>query len=89
MASPKAKAGWGARGTALVRMVFAADGHVRHTEPLRPVDSDLPQWLPSLERFCPHAPLQRPALLTTRGINAGGYGQNRNRVRTEVWLRLP
>ena len=88
MASPEAKPGWGAEGTALVRMVFGADGQIRRTEPLRPADPGLPQWLPSLERFCPHAPVGRPALLFTRGVNAGGYGQNRNSVCTEVWLRL-
>lgn len=89
MVSPEAKTGWGADGTTLARLLLAGDGHIRRAELLRPVESDLPQWLPSLERFCPHAPAERPALLYTRGRNAGGYEQNRNRVRTEVWLRLP
>ena len=36
-----------------------------------------------------HASIQRPALTYTRGINAGGYSQNRNRLETEVRLQLP
>ena len=49
----------------------------------------MPHWTPSLERWCWHAPVDRPALLYTRGLNAGGYSSNVNSVKTEVWIEQP
>jgi hypothetical protein len=89
MVAPKTERGWGAKGTELVRVLVSPDGSIRRSELVCPTDPDMPQWLPSIERFCWHAPIDRPALLYTRGINAGGYSRNRNRVETEVWLQLP
>lgn len=88
MVSPKNEMAWGAPGTTLVRLVFDAHARVSHKELVSRPEPHIPQWLPSLERWCPHAPVASPALLYTRGINAGGGKQNVNDVRTEVWLRV-
>jgi hypothetical protein len=89
MTSPRANRGWGAIGTTLVRLIVDMDARVIHQQVVNPPQPDRAQWLPSLQRWCPHAPPDKPALLYTRGINAGGYSQNRNRVETEVWLQIP
>lgn len=85
MVSPAAEVGWGGKGTGLVRLEVDAEGRVIQQAPVRGPEPDLPHWLPSLERWCWHAPIDRPALLYTRGLNAGGYANNVNSVRTEVW----
>jgi hypothetical protein len=89
MVAPDNERGWGTRGTELVRLLIGPDCSVRGTETVRRPDANMPHWLPSLERWCWHAPIDRPALLYTRGINAGGYQHNRNDVNTEVWLQIP
>lgn len=89
MVSPEAEVGWGAKGTALVRLEFDAAGRVIRQSLVRPPERDLPHWMPSLERWCWHAPVDRPALLYTRGLNAGGYSNNINSVKTEVWVDQP
>lgn len=89
MVAPKAEQGWGDKGTELVRVLVSPDGSIRRSELVCAPDPDMPHWLPSIERFCWHAPIDRPALLYTRGINAGGYSRNRNRVETEAWLQVP
>jgi len=89
MVAPEAERGWGAKGTELVRVLVGPDGSIRRSELVCAPDLNVPHWLPSLERFCWHAPVDRPAVLYTRGINAGGYSHNRNRVKTEVRLQLP
>lgn len=86
MASPEAEVGWGGKGTSLIRLEFNAEGRVIHQSLVRTPEPDLPHWMPSLERWCWHAPVDRPALLYTRGLNAGGYSNNVNRLRTEVWI---
>ncbi|HUT34519.1 MAG TPA: BNR-4 repeat-containing protein, partial [Planctomycetota bacterium] len=88
MAAPEGERAWGAKGTRLVRVLVGPAGAIRRTELMCPQEeSDVPCWLPSLERWCWHAPVERPALLYTRGINAGGYQHNRNSVNTEVWAQ--
>jgi hypothetical protein len=89
MVAPQSETGWGSNGTELIRLLVKTDGSILSAELVRPIDPSLPHWLPSLERWCPHAPLDRPALLYTRGINAGGYRHNVNQVKTEVWLQIP
>lgn len=88
MAAPRPERAWGANGTELVRLLIRPDGSICGSEPLRSHDPEMPHWLPSIERWCWHAPIDKPALMYTRGINAGGYQHNRNRVNTEVWLQL-
>jgi len=89
MVSPAAETGWGANRTALVRLECDGAGRVIRQSLVRAPESDVPHWMPSLERWCSHAPLDRPALLYTRGLNAGGYSNNVNRVKTEVWVEQP
>lgn len=89
MAAPAAEQGWGAKGTELVRLLADPDGSIRAAELVCPPDADMPHWLPSIERWCWQTPITRPALLYTRGVNAGGYSRNRNQVNTEVVLQLP
>ncbi|MCX7825655.1 MAG: BNR repeat-containing protein [Verrucomicrobiae bacterium] len=89
MISPAGKTGWGENGTTLVRLLFNAEGRKISLALVRKPESDLAIWLPSLERWCPHAPVERPALLYTRGRNAGGYSKNVNDEKTEVWLEYP
>jgi hypothetical protein len=86
MVSPETGVGWGDQGTTLIRLVVDLAGQVLHKNMVRAPEVGMPHWLPSLERWCPHAPIDRPALLFTRGRNAGGYGNNVNSVKTEVWL---
>lgn len=88
MASPDAAPAWGAPGTTLVRLVFDADARLASKELVSPPDPAMPQWLPSLERWSPHAPFVRPALLYTRGLNAGGGKQNVNEMKTEVGVEV-
>ena len=89
MAAPQGEKGWGTRGTELVRVLVGPDGSLGRSELVHPPDPAMPHWLPSIERFCRHAPVDRPALLFTRGLNAGGYQHNRNQLNTEVRLQLP
>jgi hypothetical protein len=86
MVSPANEVGWGGKGTSLVRLELDAEGRVTRPSLVRAPEADLAHWLPSLERWCWHAPVDRPALLYTRGLNAGGYSNNVNSIRTEVWL---
>jgi len=89
MISPVAQTGWGENDTMLIRLLFNAEGReIRHSFVRKP-ETDTPSWMPSLERWCPQAPFDRPALLYTRGRNAGGYSHNINNRKTEVWLEYP
>jgi hypothetical protein len=87
--SPVTQTGWGENGTTLVRLQFDAAGRETRHALVRPPETEIPSWLPSLEHWCPHAPLDHPALLYTRGRNAGGYSNNSNSIKTEVWLENP
>jgi len=87
MVSPEAELAWGAGGTTLVRLVFDGEGRELRKELVAQPEPGMPQGLPSIERWCPHAPVGRPALLYTRGVNAGGGKQNVNDVKTEVRLQ--
>ena len=89
MVSPEAETGWGANGTTLVRLECDAQGRVIRQSLVRAPEPGMPHWMPSLERWCWHAPVDRPALLYTRGLNAGGYSNNVNSVKTEVWVEQP
>lgn len=89
MVAPEDQQAWGAKGIELFRLLVGADGSITRSELVCPIDPDMPHWLPSIERWCWHAPVDRPMLLYTRGINAGGYQHNRNRVKTEIRLQIP
>jgi hypothetical protein len=89
MVSPAAEVGWGAPGTCLVRLECDPQGRMIRQALVRPSERETPDWMPSLERWCWRAPVERPALLYIRGLNAGGYSNNVNSVKTEVWADLP
>lgn len=86
MVSRAGEIAWGSPSTTLARLRFDPAGKALATNVVCPPDSSIPCWLPSLERWSPRAPGARPALLYTRGVNAGGGRQNVNSVTTEVWL---
>lgn len=89
MVAPAEQRGWGAVGTDLVRLLVDQDSSIRKVERVCTAASDQPRWLPAIERWCWHAPFEAPALLFTRGVNAGGYARNVNQVPTEIWLQIP
>jgi hypothetical protein len=90
MVLPDGRKGWGDPGTELVRVLIGPDGRTRPTELVRPPDPAMAHWLPSIERWCWHAPAPQPALLFTSGTNASmNASTNRNSLNTEVWLQVP
>ena len=90
MAQPKGEQLWGEPGTRLVRLVLDSQGQCVSSHLVEEGHApDQAQWLPSLEQWDPHAPLDRPALTFTVGRNAGGFSQNFNDERTEVWFVPP
>lgn len=84
MVEPTDHCVWGPNGTTLARLQIDQSGVDGHS--LCVMDPESAQWLPALE----HPPLggldQTPALLYTRGQNAGGFGDNQNELSTEVHL---
>jgi len=48
----------------------------------------VPDWLPNIERRAAGGAAARPALLFTRGLNAGGFAKNKNEIKTQVWLQV-
>ena len=88
--APEGTHEFGAPGTKLVRLLAHPDGRVEHAESaVAPSTDGVPDWLPSLQRWSWQAPCERPALLYTRGHNAGGYDHNVNDLVTEVRLQIP
>ncbi|HUT37607.1 MAG TPA: BNR-4 repeat-containing protein [Planctomycetota bacterium] len=86
---PASARGWGAPGTALVRVLVGPGEGAKQARLVREPEPGLAHWLPSLEHWSWNAPSPRPALVYTRGINAGGYANNVNPIETEVWLEMP
>ncbi|MBN2295292.1 MAG: BNR-4 repeat-containing protein [Pirellulales bacterium] len=89
MVAPKRSPGWGPKETELVRLQISTDGRIGPARQVCEPDPTAANWLPSIERWSWNAPIGSPALIFTRGINAGGYSANRNSVNTEVRLQLP
>ena len=89
MVAPEKSLGWGPNETELVRMHISPDGRICGVWRVCELDANIPHWLPSIERWTWNAPIERPALIYTRGLNAGGYAANRNSVNTEIRLQLP
>lgn len=89
MIAPGSDCVWGPAGTHLAQVSLAVDGTGLAVERLTVPDPGCAQWLPALEH--PGlAPQERPpALLYTKGLNAGGFDNNRNELATEVFLCLP
>ena len=89
MVAPADVPGWGPNGTTLLRVVCTLGGSVLESEMAAPPDPGVASWLPSIEQWTWVSPLDEPAWMHTRGVNAGGFADNVNAVQTEVWLRLP
>ncbi len=90
MAQPKGAQMWGEPGTRLVRLVVDSSGlHVTSSLIDEGHDPLHAQWLPSLEHPSGQDPFERPALLFTAGSNAGGFSNNVNELKTDVWFVWP
>ncbi len=77
---------WGAPGTSIVLVETGKSGTVENAMQVTPVDPDCAHWLPAQPHPAAPAPEHMPPLLYTRGVNAGGFDNNRNAVQTEVLL---
>lgn len=86
MVEPTEDVVWGANGTSLVRVKMPISGGDRTVEQLTTPDQSCATWLPALERANRTHLLHEPAFLYTRGVNAGGFGNNQNELKTEVFL---
>jgi hypothetical protein len=82
----KSSGAWGAIDTELVRILTHTDGRVQDAKLVCEIDSNMPHWLPSIERWSYHWRLNQSALMYTNGINSG---KNKNDITTEVWLDMP
>ena len=78
---------WGPPGTYIVLVEVTSDGHMSARYVTTP-DAACAQWLPAFEHVSETSPNHAPPLLYTKGINGGGFGNNKNRVETEVYLCL-
>jgi hypothetical protein len=85
MVEPTDQCVWGPGGTTITRATV--DGTSVVSDPLCDADPEVAQWLPALEHPGPGGLDHSPALLFTRGENAGGFGDNANELKTEVCLR--
>ena len=87
MIEPTVECVWGAPGTYIVRLSMKTDGTEMAVEPVSVSDPSCAQWLPALEH--PNRlPLDHvPPLLYTKGLNAGGFDNNKNVRETQVYLR--
>lgn len=78
---------WGPNGTFLVRLVLSPEGKLLTREVVPPVSEGC-VWLPALEHPLGSLFPEVPALLYTRGANAGGFEHNQNRLESQVFLML-
>ncbi len=77
---------WGPPGTHIVLVTLKTNGGAAKAEQLTKPDPALAQWLPALAHPAGLSADRVPPLLYTRGINAGGFDNNKNAVETEVRL---
>jgi hypothetical protein len=88
MTEPTKECIWGAPGTTIVRLRIQADEGKITSRLVAPSDPSTAQWLPALEH--PRTkPLDHiPPLIYTSGNNAGGFGNNKNELKTTVFLEM-
>ncbi|MCF7855830.1 MAG: BNR repeat-containing protein [Candidatus Pacebacteria bacterium] len=79
---------WGPPGTYIVRVTVDERGGEMTADQLVPRADDRAQWLPAFEQPGGTLVGHIPPLLYTRGVNAGGFGNNSNEIRTEVTVIL-
>ncbi|MFC1712410.1 BNR-4 repeat-containing protein [Candidatus Poribacteria bacterium] len=89
MIEPTSSCIWGAAGTNMIRITFDANYKPVEAALVRSPNPDLAQWLPALEQWSWVCKSEVPALLYTVGRNAGGFGNNKNELKTEVWMEIP
>ncbi len=77
---------WGAPGTSIVSVETGEDGTPQPAVQVTPTHPDCAYWLPAQPHYGAAVPERVPALLYTKGVNAGGFGNNNNLVETEVFL---
>lgn len=77
---------WGPPGTYIVCVDVKTDGSEISMEQLVASDPTYAQWLPAFEHPNPSHLDHVPPLLYTKGVNAGGFSNNKNTVETEVYL---
>ncbi|TVR55622.1 MAG: hypothetical protein EA426_14800, partial [Spirochaetaceae bacterium] len=77
---------WGAPGTNIVVVETRKDCKAMLTARVRPTDPDYAHWLPAQPHHGAAVLGRVPPLLYTKGVNAGGFGNNKNTVKTEVFL---
>jgi hypothetical protein len=84
MVEPTDHCVWGPAGTTVAWVRI--DGDNVNGQMLCDRDPESAQWLPALEHPCVDGLDHIPALLYTRGQNAGGFGDNQNELKTKVYL---
>lgn len=77
---------WGAPGTSIVLVELRGDGTGARGNQVTIADAARAQWLPAQPQQGTALPERILPLLYTRGVNAGGFGNNENSVKTEVIL---
>jgi hypothetical protein len=86
MIEPTSDPIWGPNGTRIVCLRIHPSHPEIAVEPICEPDETVAQWLPAQEQPG-WVPLDHtPALLYTRGTNAGGFELNKNETATQVWL---
>jgi hypothetical protein len=89
MIEPADECVWGPPGTYIVRIVAKTCGAEMAVKQVVSSDQAFAQWLPALEHTN-HSHLDHiPPMLYTKGVNAGGFRNNKNTVETEVYLSCP
>lgn len=77
---------WGAPGTSIVIVESRGGGAGPRRIPVTPTEAGSAHWLPAQPHGIPGTTEQEPPLLYTKGVNAGGFGNNTNAVKADVFL---
>ena len=80
---------FGPPGTHLCLIETEPTGSLDKAGGVIPHEPDRANWLPAQPHGSPFFPVSPPAVLYTRGINAGGFDQNKNALATAVRLARP
>ncbi len=86
MVEPTPECVWGAPGTNIVLAELGEDGTCAKSVEVTPSDAEYATWLPAQSHQSGVLPDRVPPLLYTKGVNAGGFGNNENTLKTEVFL---
>ncbi len=86
MVEPTPECVWGAPGTSIVLAELREDGTCSRSVQVTPSDPEYATWLPSQPHQVVASRGCMPPLLYTKGVNAGGFANNKNTVKTEVFF---